>query len=95
MRAFRVDDMTCGHCASTISKAVRAIDADARVEIDLAQQVVRIDATNKGSGVSKHDHGAERNAPRAKASPCAAAAPASGAKASAKHDHAKFHKNQG
>jgi copper chaperone len=50
MLAFRVDDMTCGHCASTIREAVRAIDADARVEIDLAQQVVRIDATNKGNG---------------------------------------------
>ena len=45
--------------------------------------------------VSKHDHGAERNAPRAKTPPCAAAAPASGAKARAKHDHAKFNKNQG
>ncbi len=44
---------------------------------------------------SKHDHGAERNAPSAKTSPCAAAAPASGAKAKAKHDHAKFNKNQG
>jgi copper chaperone len=50
MLAFRVDDMTCGHCASTMSKAVRAIDADARVEIDLARQLVRIDPTNKGSG---------------------------------------------
>ena len=43
---------------------------------------------------SKHDHGAERNATKA-AAPCAAAAPASGVKAKAKHDHAKFHKNQG
>jgi hypothetical protein len=44
---------------------------------------------------SKHDHGAERNAPSAKTQPCAAVTPASGAKAKAKHDHAKFHKNQG
>ena len=53
--------------------------------------------TEKGcaKAVSKHDHGAERNAPSAKTAPCAAAAPASGAKARAKHDHAKFHKNQG
>ena len=53
--------------------------------------------TDKGcaKASSRHDHGAERNAPRAKTSPCPAAAPASGAKARAKHDHAKFHKNQG
>jgi len=45
MIAFRVDDMTCGHCASTITKAVRGVDAGAKVEIDLAQRLVRIDPT--------------------------------------------------
>jgi hypothetical protein len=45
-------------------------------------------------GVAKHDHGAERGAPKATA-PCAPTSKASGAKAKAKHDHAKFHKNQG
>ena len=45
MLAFRIDDMTCGHCASTITKAVRAVDAGAKVEIDLAQHLVRIDPT--------------------------------------------------
>lgn len=43
---------------------------------------------------AKHDHGAERGAPKATA-PCAPAAKASGAKAKAKHDHARVHKNQG
>lgn len=45
MLAFRVDDMTCGHCASTITKAVYAIDAGAKVEIDLAQHLVCIEPT--------------------------------------------------
>ena len=26
MLTFRVDDMTCGHCASSITKAIRAVD---------------------------------------------------------------------
>jgi copper chaperone len=43
MQVFRVDDMTCGHCASSIVKAVRAVDAGARVEVDLAQHLVRIE----------------------------------------------------
>lgn len=43
MITFRVDDMTCGHCASTITKAVKAADEDARVEIDLASHQVRIE----------------------------------------------------
>ena len=49
MLAFRVDDMTCGHCASTITKAIRAVDAAAKVEIDQALHLVRIDSTKANS----------------------------------------------
>ena len=49
MLAFRVDDMTCGHCASTITKAVHAVDAGAKVEIDLAQHLVHIEPTKANS----------------------------------------------
>ena len=49
-----------------------------------------------GSGMKRHDHGAERNAPSSKAMPCAPENAASGAKAKAKppHDTCKVHKNQ-
>ncbi|WP_338139996.1 heavy-metal-associated domain-containing protein [Roseateles puraquae] len=43
MHTFQVADMTCGHCVSAITKAVQAVDANARVEVDLAQHAVRID----------------------------------------------------
>lgn len=39
---FRVPDMTCGHCASTIAAAVRARDPAARVEFDIREHLVRI-----------------------------------------------------
>ena len=42
MVEIAVNDMTCGHCASVISKAVKEIDAAARCEIDLAAKRVRI-----------------------------------------------------
>jgi copper chaperone len=42
MIEFNVSDMTCGHCASTITKAVKEVDAAARCEIDLATKKVRI-----------------------------------------------------
>ena len=45
MLTYRVDDMTCGHCASTITKAVRAVDAGAKVDIDLAQHLVMVEPT--------------------------------------------------
>lgn len=70
----------------------------------LAQQAPAAAASGPMSGgmmdkgcakaVAKHDHGADRGAPKATA-PCAPASKASSAKAKARHDHAKFHKNQG
>ena len=43
MLSFQVPDMTCGHCAGAITKAVKALDPAAKVDIDLAQHLVRID----------------------------------------------------
>lgn len=45
MIAFQVNDMTCGHCVSTITKAVRAVDTKATVNIDLANHRVEIEPT--------------------------------------------------
>lgn len=41
---FTVNDMTCNHCVGSITKAVKAVDADARVEITLADKRVVIDS---------------------------------------------------
>jgi len=43
MLTYRVDDMTCGHCVSAITKAVRATDPAAKVQADLAQHLVHIE----------------------------------------------------
>lgn len=45
MLSFEVQDMTCGHCASAINRAVIALDAGARVEIDLPTRRVRVEPT--------------------------------------------------
>ena len=34
MITFEVNDMTCGHCVSTITKALKSADKDAKVTID-------------------------------------------------------------
>jgi len=36
MISFQVNDMTCGHCVSAITKALKAADAAATVRFDLA-----------------------------------------------------------
>jgi copper chaperone len=46
MIAFEVNDMTCGHCVGTITKALKATDKNAKVEIDLATHRVQIDAVS-------------------------------------------------
>ena len=43
MIAFEVNDMTCGHCVSTIAQALKEADRDARVQIDLATHRVQIE----------------------------------------------------
>ncbi len=43
MIAFRVDDMTCGHCVGTITKALKSADEGAKVEIDLGRHLVKIE----------------------------------------------------
>jgi copper chaperone len=44
MHQFNVPDMTCGHCASTITQALKSEDPAARVEISLAEHLVRVDS---------------------------------------------------
>jgi copper chaperone len=43
MISFQVSDMTCGHCVSTITNALRAADTMAKVRIDLAAHRVDIE----------------------------------------------------
>lgn len=43
MISFEVKDMSCGHCVSTITQAVRAVDERAAVRVDLARHRVDIE----------------------------------------------------
>ncbi|MEO5805037.1 heavy-metal-associated domain-containing protein [Devosia sp.] len=44
MHSFQVNDLTCGHCVATVEKAVKGVDADAIVKIDLATHKVDIES---------------------------------------------------
>lgn len=46
MPAFQVTDMTCGHCVSSITKAIEAVDPDALVSADLATHRVLIEPSS-------------------------------------------------
>lgn len=47
MLEFQVNDMTCGHCVNAITQAIAAVDAAAKVDIDLATHRVRITGSDK------------------------------------------------
>ena len=42
MLEFRVQDMTCSHCVSAITKAVKQVAPQASVEVDLDHHRVRV-----------------------------------------------------
>lgn len=42
MQYFSVQGMTCQHCVNAVGQAIRELDADAQVEVDLAAQRVGI-----------------------------------------------------
>ena len=45
MVTFQVNDMTCGHCASAISRALASVDKNARMDIRIQQKLVRVSST--------------------------------------------------
>lgn len=44
MRYFNVKGMTCGHCVRAVTRAIQEQDANAKVEVDLAQGKVIVDS---------------------------------------------------
>lgn len=52
MVTFEVLDMTCGHCVSTITKAVKAADPQAKIDIDLARHSVQIESGEDAAELS-------------------------------------------
>ena len=51
MFTFEVNDMTCGHCVSAITKAVAFVDPGAKVQIDLASHRVQVEPSASSADV--------------------------------------------
>ncbi|OGB26690.1 MAG: copper-binding protein [Burkholderiales bacterium RIFCSPLOWO2_02_FULL_57_36] len=45
MVELHVEGMNCNHCVSKITKAIRDIDATAKVDVDLKIRKVRVEST--------------------------------------------------
>lgn len=45
MLEFNVEGMSCGHCVSMVTQAVKGADPAAKVEVDLATHKVRVETS--------------------------------------------------
>lgn len=46
MIEFQLPDMTCGHCASRVTQALKGTDPACRVSVDLKAQKVQVQSTD-------------------------------------------------
>lgn len=42
MYELNIEGMTCGHCVSRVTQAIKSVDSAAKVEVDLSRKYVRI-----------------------------------------------------
>lgn len=45
MIEFEVKDMSCGHCASVITKTIKFVDPKAKVLVDLGGKKITVEST--------------------------------------------------
>ncbi|HSH91966.1 MAG TPA: heavy-metal-associated domain-containing protein [Ramlibacter sp.] len=45
MIEFKLPDMSCGHCVSSVTEAVKQVDPAAKVDVDLASKRVTVETT--------------------------------------------------
>ncbi|AKJ27703.1 heavy-metal-associated domain-containing protein [Caldimonas brevitalea] len=44
-QSFQVSGMSCDHCVRVVTQALKQVDPEARVQVDLAQGKVEVDST--------------------------------------------------
>ncbi len=44
MMNFIVNDMTCGHCESVVTRAIKTVDPDAVISVDLGKHQVSVES---------------------------------------------------
>jgi len=50
---FTVEGMTCGHCERTVTKALHALDPQAKVVIERTHDKVQVDSTHSREALAQ------------------------------------------
>ena len=43
MQTYKIDNMTCGHCAGAVQKAILSVDPQATIKVDLGNREVSVE----------------------------------------------------
>ncbi len=50
---FHIENMTCGGCARSVSKAVKRVNPDARVNVDPVTRTIAVETGASAAAISK------------------------------------------
>lgn len=50
---LKIENMTCGGCAKSVTKAIQSVDANAKIETDPATRLVRIETAVSSDALQK------------------------------------------
>lgn len=53
MIELNVNGMTCGHCASTVTRAIKSVDPEASVHVDLEGKRVHVQSRSPAEALAK------------------------------------------
>lgn len=51
-QSFQVQGMTCGHCVSAVTNAVKSVDPQAQVKVDLASGKVEVQSQQDHASIA-------------------------------------------
>ena len=52
-QTFQVQGMSCGHCVGAVTQAVRAVDPEADVKVDLASGKVEVQSSQDRTAIAR------------------------------------------
>jgi copper chaperone len=53
MQRYKIEDMTCGHCASAVEKAIHGVDPAAAVNVDLGAKEVSVETAANTAAIAQ------------------------------------------
>jgi copper chaperone CopZ len=53
MLTFTINDMTCGHCVGSITKAIQALDPAAKIAVDLTTHTLSVQSQSDAQAIQE------------------------------------------